>query len=302
MDSYRYILITPVKNEIKNIDNLVKSVVNQTVVPLIWVIVDDNSSDGSKEKLERYARKYNFMKVVTYPKKEKYDVEFHYSEVVGYGLDFIIKYCNEKNVTYNYIGLLDADITLERDYFKKLINNFEKDPKLGILSGRIYSWNGKKYVIETKKDNLPRGGARMFRKSCFQEIGGIPVTYSSDTVSNIKALMHGWKIGKIKDAIAYQSRMTSSTQGTYIGWKRRGVSSYYLYVSPMVVIYTFINLIIHRNIKAGMGYLDGYILSFLKRKKKINDEDVIKYNRNYIQKKISCFLKRYFHLSLSGDK
>ena len=295
-DGCHYILITPVKNELNNVDNLVKSVIEQVAKPILWVIVDDNSTDGTHEKLEGYAKKYNFIKIISYPEKKNYDVGIHYSEVCKYGFDFAIDYCKSVGCKYDYIGLLDADIVLERDYFKKLIDRMESDAQLGIVSGEIYSWNGKRYIKESVRDDYPRGAARLWRRACFEDTGGFLISYSPDTVSNIKAIVRGWKIDCVKNATAYQSRMTSSAQGLYVGWKKEGESSYYLYKSPFGVILKSINHIISGRIMAGIGYFVGYFSSFVNRKSRIEDKEVREYLKKYDLKNImNYWLRRKYH-------
>src|SRR5215472_8640697 len=45
----RYVLITPVRDEVRFIELTIKSVVAQTVRPLKWVIVSDGSTDGTDD-------------------------------------------------------------------------------------------------------------------------------------------------------------------------------------------------------------------------------------------------------------
>jgi len=42
-----YVLITPVKDEEKLLRDVIESVINQTVKPVLWLIIDDGSTDGS---------------------------------------------------------------------------------------------------------------------------------------------------------------------------------------------------------------------------------------------------------------
>ena len=55
MNRYRYVIITPVRNESPHIEKTLMSVMDQTVLPIRWVIVDDGSSVGTSEFVETYA-------------------------------------------------------------------------------------------------------------------------------------------------------------------------------------------------------------------------------------------------------
>ena len=49
-----YVLVTPIRNEVTNLENLVESVFKQTIKPVLWVIaVDSNCVDGSYEAAYR---------------------------------------------------------------------------------------------------------------------------------------------------------------------------------------------------------------------------------------------------------
>ena len=281
-----YIIVTPLKNECNNIPNLVESILNQTIKPTLWVIVNDNSTDCSKELLSKYSKKYGFIKVIDFPTKyDEYDTGLHYSEVCKYGFDYAIDYANKNNIPYEYIGLLDADITLEKGYFEKLIKEFQKNQNLGILCGVIYSWNGKEYIMESYRRDLPRGAARLWRKECFFDTGGYIISYSPDTVSNIKALLKGWKIATAESAKAYQSRLTSG-KNIYIGWRKNGESAYYLYKSPVIVLLKSLYLIFKGRFKEGFGYWIGYFSSFINKKERIKDEDIKRFNKRESLQKI----------------
>ena len=52
--SIKYVIITPAKNEGQYIEHTLESVVNQTVLPVEWIIVDD--SDDSGETFERLSK------------------------------------------------------------------------------------------------------------------------------------------------------------------------------------------------------------------------------------------------------
>ena len=50
---YKIALVTPVKDEIKNLPKLFESMEKQSINIYSWVIIQNNSTDGSKEYLEK---------------------------------------------------------------------------------------------------------------------------------------------------------------------------------------------------------------------------------------------------------
>ena len=49
-----YVLITPARNEAAFIEKTIESVIQQTVLPTKWVIVDDGSTDNTAAIVSRY--------------------------------------------------------------------------------------------------------------------------------------------------------------------------------------------------------------------------------------------------------
>ena len=54
----RILIITPACNEERNLPLLIKSVVNQSFLPLEWIIVDDGSKDNTSNVIQKAAVKY----------------------------------------------------------------------------------------------------------------------------------------------------------------------------------------------------------------------------------------------------
>ena len=61
MSDKKYVLLTPAKNEEKYIEGVIKSVLNQTIRPVRWVIISDGSVDRTDEIVHKYAAENNFI-------------------------------------------------------------------------------------------------------------------------------------------------------------------------------------------------------------------------------------------------
>src|SRR5271167_263203 len=121
----RYVLITPSRNEARFIEETLKSVVAQTILPLKWVIVNDGSTDTTGEIAARYAERHDWIELVNRPVRR----ERHFAakvEAFKAGLERV------KELEYEIIGNLDADVSFDPDYFEFLLSKFTQDSRLGV--------------------------------------------------------------------------------------------------------------------------------------------------------------------------
>lgn len=279
MKKYDYVLATPCKNEEASLSALAESVVNQTITPKLWVIVDDGSTDKSSEILKDLEIKHSWIKVLTC-NETKRDLSFHYAKIVDTGLTFAVDFCKQHELYFAYIGLIDADMILEKNFFKKMIDRFENNPKLGVASGSTVYYDSDQLITETGRDNLPIGGLRLWRRKCFFETGGFPITYSADSVSNVLAILSGWDLKKFDDIVGVQTRRTSSSGGLWGGYGIKGESDYYRDYHPLYVMLKVIKYIFTYPFYIGIAYLYGYIKAIYTIREKINIPQVRNYYRN----------------------
>ena len=161
-----YVLITPARNEEAFIEKTIHSVINQTVIPVKWVIVDDASTDKTPEIISRYLPDYPWIEMVQMPARRdrSFAAKVH---------SFNAGYDKVKGLKYEVIGNLDSDVSFDNDFLGFLIGKFAEDPSLGV-AGTI-SWR--------EMDTVPikrcfegqthvSGQVQMFRRRCFEEIGG----------------------------------------------------------------------------------------------------------------------------------
>jgi glycosyltransferase involved in cell wall biosynthesis len=276
--NFNYVLVTPCKNEEASLLNLAESIINQTVQPNIWVIVDDNSTDKSPKILKELELKYNWISIVTL-EGSKRDISFHYAQVVKEGFSFVEKMSSVHKITFDYLGLIDADMILENNFFEKILDRFEKDSHLGIASGTAAYYNENILIIEKGRDNLPIGGLRVWRLECFKDTGGFPISYSADSVSNVLAITRGWNIKKFDDIVGIEIRRTSSAEGLWKGYKTKGESDYYRDYHPIYVFFKFLKYSLTAPSYIGAAYLEGYVKGILKIRKKIDIPEVREYYR-----------------------
>lgn len=286
-----YILVTPCKNEEESLPKLAESVIKQTIKPALWVIVDDGSTDRTPEILEDIASKNNWIKSLRLNEKPR-DLGIHVSHVYRTGFDYAINYCKCNEIEYNYICSVDADIILENNYFELLMFETEKNENLGVCSGRIGNIISEKVIWTDFREDLPSGGARLWRKNCFETTGGYLLTCSPDSVSNVKAKIQGWETRQFGHVKAISTRAYASAEGQWRGYKKVGANNYFIGYTPSHVILKGISLLHSKTefSKSGVGlaYIYGYFSEYIKRSPRLNDLEIIDYYKKKRLREILC--------------
>ena len=159
-----YVLVTPARNEAAFIEETIKSVAAQTIRPLKWVIVSDGSMDGTDDIVKRYAIEHEWIELVRMPERK----ERHFA---GKAHAFNAGYARVRDLKFDMIGSLDADISFDKDYFSFLLSQFSDNPKLGV-DGTPFSEEGATYNYRFTSNEHVSGACQLFRRECFEAIGG----------------------------------------------------------------------------------------------------------------------------------
>lgn len=203
MNKETYILITAAHNEQDFIEKTIHSVINQLHKPAEWIVVSDGSTDNTESIVHKYALEHPYIKLLVNNRKEGRD----FSSKV-YAINIGLK--NIQTFEYDYIGILDADVSFDKDYYSLMIEEFKKNPKLGIAGGNYFDIiNGKKVPVHQTPNSI-RGATQFFRRKCFDQVSGlIPMKYGGeDAAACFSARMHGWETKSFSDMLVLHHRPT----------------------------------------------------------------------------------------------
>lgn len=183
----RYVIVTPARNEAAFIEQLVASVVSQTVKPLRWIIVSDGSTDGMDDLVRRHAAVHPWITLLRMPERKV-------RHFAGKVLAFNAGYAAMNDLPYEAIASLDADLTFGPDYFEFLLGKLAADEKLGLV-GTPFEEEGRSYDYRFTSIEHVSGACQLFRRRCFQDIGGyVPMEGGGiDHVAVLSARMKGWQ-------------------------------------------------------------------------------------------------------------
>lgn len=227
-----YVLITPARNEEANIEKTIQSVVHQTILPKKWVIVSDGSIDRTDDIVKQYLLGNPWIELVRMPEH----TERHFSAKVNC---FNAGYAKAKDLDYDIIGNLDADISFGPDYFEFLLSKFQEDPNLGV-AGTPFVEEGKHYDYRFTNIEHVSGACQFFRRKCYEEIGGyVPIKGGGiDWVAVTTARMKGWKTRTFTEKTCLHHRkMGTGNARAIMTWFRQGRKDYFLGNHPFWEIF-----------------------------------------------------------------
>lgn len=279
-----YILVTPMKDEGEFIEKTIISIVNQSVHPKIWVILNDDSIDKSPQIVKMYSKKYHWIHLENVLGNKEHTLNMHYSELCMKGFSVGLEKMQSRNINVDYICLLDADTFVSSDYYPILFEKFKSNPKLGLASGQLYNIiNGKKQLANPNK-NYVCGTGRIWSYICFIQTGGYVRTCSPDTVSNIRVAHFGFEAKRFSDATIYQQRATASYTGLWNGFYSLGQRQYYTHVHPLKIFLKSGRMCFKKPFYLGCAMFLGYFINYILMKPKLNDKIVIEYQKKHIFK------------------
>lgn len=311
------IVVTPCKNEENILKFLIHSMVGQNLKPFVWVIVDDGSTDKTGEIIADAEKKYEWIKGVHLRECKVY-MGSHIHFVCNAGFEFAVNYSKKNNKLYEYIALVDADNILEERYFEKIIQEFEKNPKLGIASGNSafaeidtilnnlrlkyadvnvmsnefwQMWNSPFMQIQKVREDFPMGSARIWRRDCFEQTGGYLPVPLPDSVSNGMAKLKGWKTIRFMD-IKVVERRGLAKQGMWKGYRNKGENYYFLDFPLVFAILKAFKYSLEKPYYNGIAFIWGFIKSLAYRKEKVNDIEIRRYYRYVHPKELKDYYRK----------
>ena len=204
----RFSVIVPVYNRIDEVDDLLKSLSEQSCKDFEAVIVEDGSSQPCKNVISKYA--------------DKVDVKYYYKENEGrsiarnYGLD---------RATGDYFIFFDSDCVIPPDYFKTLSAALDRNPVdcFGGPDAAHESFSTTQKAINYSMTSfLTTGGIRGgkvqlekfvprtfnmgYSRKVWEKVGGFREMFSEDIDMSTRIRQAGFSIGLIREAFVYHKR------------------------------------------------------------------------------------------------
>lgn len=276
--------VIPTYNEEVFISKTLDSIVSQTLLPKKVVVVNDNSTDGTQNIIDSYTEKYLWISSVYNSSENKH---FPGSKVIR----AFQKGFETLDDNFDIIIKLDADLILPNDYFEKIVQTFQSNPRIGMVGGFAYIKKSGEWILEnlTDKDHI-RGAFKAYRKECFDEIGGLQPAMGWDTVDELLCRYYNWQIVTLPELKVKHLKPTGAIYDASARYKQ-GEAFYTLGYGITITTIAALKLAARKGKPLlFIDYIKGFYKAQKENKPLLVNQEQAKFIRNYRWKKIKAKL------------
>lgn len=266
-----------------------ESVIRQTVLPARWVIVNDGSTDETGDIVARYLPKYSWIELVNLPVRRGRNFAAKVN-AFNAGLERV------KDIPYEILGNLDADISLDEDHLEFLLTKLSQEPRLGVAGTTFREdggYNSEKHSFEGKCH--VSGQCQIFRRECFEEIGGYFANEAGgiDWIAVTTARMIGWKTRSYREKPFIHNRhLGTAGQSVLAAFFSYGEKDYYLGGSPIWQFFRVIYRIAQRPyVVDGLALGLGYGWAMVRRIRRPISKELMQFHRHEQMRKLTAIVK-----------
>ncbi|WP_378186728.1 glycosyltransferase [Aquimarina sp. W85] len=197
-------IIIPAHNEEVFIKKTLDSLVAQSIKPSKIVVVDDNSTDKTRDIIQTYCDSYSFVSLVKIISESQHLPGSKVINAFNTGLKTL-------DNDYDILCKFDADLIFPQNYLETMVSHFDANPKIGMVGGFCYVLKDTLWQLEnlTNKDHI-RGALKAYRKECFDDIKGLVPAMGWDTIDELLAQYYGWLIKTDDSLIVKHLKPTGS--------------------------------------------------------------------------------------------
>jgi len=259
----RYAVVTPARNEEVNIARLGEAMVAQTHQPVVWVTVDDGSTDRTLEVLAGFAAEHDWVKPMERPAAVR-DESLADGRRKARDLDAFLLGAVPLRDQVDVIVKVDADVDFEPDYFEQLIGRFEADEQLGIASGTCWELQDGVWERRTKAESTVWGASRAYRSDCLADLMALEPCMGWDGLDEISVQLRGMRTQTFTDLPFRHNRpeggreLSSLHQGEALG-----AAAWYMGYRPTYLVLRA--LYRARQEPAALGMVWGYFRNAVRR-------------------------------------
>jgi biofilm PGA synthesis N-glycosyltransferase PgaC len=263
-----YAIVSPVKDEAERLELTLRSVCGQSHRPAQWVIVDDGSTDGTRELAESWAGREPWISVVgagaaTYERARGGRVVRAFARGRG-----------ELSEAHEFVVKLDGDIELPPGYFASVAGTFAAEPAAGVVGGRVLvPRRGGGWTPERVGRHTVHGAVKAYRVSCLEDFGGLRASMGWDGIDEYAAKARGWKVIPLPELRVLHHAERGSKQRWWRARMEEGRGARYMgYLPSFVLVRAGYRMLVERPpVLGGLALLAGWTLATLRGTPVVDD-------------------------------
>jgi poly-beta-1,6-N-acetyl-D-glucosamine synthase len=217
-----YAAVSPVRNEADNLRRLCRCLSQQTVAPSAWIVVDNGSDDDTPDVMRELSRTHPWIRTLRVPGEDAARPGAPVVRAFHAGLVAL-------DQVPEVVVKLDADVSVDRDYFERLLDAFAANETLGIASGVCYEQHNGEWRPTHVTGHHVRGASRAYRWRCLQDLLPLEERMGWDGIDELKAHVLGWKTQIVSDLRFYHHRSVGARDGArHKRWHAQGHGAHYM--------------------------------------------------------------------------
>jgi len=273
MTGLTYAVVTPARDEEVNLERLSAALIAQTVTPIEWVVVDDGSTDRTPELVRELGAEHPWIRLHTEAQREGGGIE--QGRRHGRPLDGLKRGVAQLSVQPDVVVKVDADVSIDPDYFERMLERFDEDPLLGIASGSCYELEDGEWVRRTKVEGTVWGAARAYRWNCVPDMMALEPSMGWDGLDELKVQLRGMHTQSFTDLPFRHHRPEGGRERSRLHQGAAlGRASWYMGYRPSYLVLRSVYRA--REEPAALAMMWGYASSALSRSPRCPDAQIVR--------------------------